>query len=215
MVTDVYRFLSNMIKSSVNVFITTMNSSVAEASTCTMKYFNETSVFYMFLTLDIKGMNDIRLISRPIHAPNHELDDTDTNTHLQLGIKFTLNSEDGETLKTKSSRIRSSCRSCVKDNEISRKSSGRCITKPRLKANSTVHVCSYTSYHYFHRLSHCSNNYIQGLTTLHSPYHHTTVTGLTIRTYRHVQNAHKKGLQFRISTGPERGHTRNTVLSIF
>ena len=25
-------------------------------------------------------MNDIRLISRPIHAPNHELEDTDTNT---------------------------------------------------------------------------------------------------------------------------------------
>ena len=34
----------------------------------------------MFLTLDIKGMNDIRLISRPIHGPNHELEDTDTNT---------------------------------------------------------------------------------------------------------------------------------------
>ena len=36
MVTDVYRFLSNMIKSSVNVFITTINSSVAEANTCTV-----------------------------------------------------------------------------------------------------------------------------------------------------------------------------------
>jgi hypothetical protein len=34
----------------------------------------------MFLPLDIKGMNDIRLISRPVHAPNHELEDTDTNT---------------------------------------------------------------------------------------------------------------------------------------
>ena len=45
-----------------------------------MKYFSEASVLYMFLTLDIKGMNDIRLISSPIHAPNHELDDTDTNT---------------------------------------------------------------------------------------------------------------------------------------
>jgi hypothetical protein len=30
--------------------------------------------------VDIKGINDIRLISRPIHAPNHELEDTDTNT---------------------------------------------------------------------------------------------------------------------------------------
>jgi hypothetical protein len=27
-------------------------------------------------------MNDIRLISRPIHAPCHELEDTDTNTLL-------------------------------------------------------------------------------------------------------------------------------------
>ena len=47
-----------------------------------MKYFNEASVLYMFLALDIKGMYDIRLISRPIHAPSHELEDTDTNTPL-------------------------------------------------------------------------------------------------------------------------------------
>ena len=80
MIIGVHGFLSNANKSSVNVFITTMNSSVAEASTCTMKYFTEASVFYMFLTLDIRGMNDIRLISRPIHAPSHELEDTDTNT---------------------------------------------------------------------------------------------------------------------------------------
>jgi len=33
----------------------------------------------MFLTPDIRGINDIRLISNPIHAPSHELDDTDTN----------------------------------------------------------------------------------------------------------------------------------------
>jgi hypothetical protein len=33
----------------------------------------------MFLSLDIKGINDIKLISRPIHAPNHELEDGDTN----------------------------------------------------------------------------------------------------------------------------------------
>jgi len=37
------------------------------------------ALVYMFLTLDIKGMN-IRLISRSIHVPNHELEDTDTNT---------------------------------------------------------------------------------------------------------------------------------------
>ena len=50
-----------------------------QASTCTMKYFNEASVLYVFLTLDIRGINDIRLISKPIHAPSHELEDTDTN----------------------------------------------------------------------------------------------------------------------------------------
>jgi len=57
-----------------------MKSNVAEARTCTMKYFSDASVLYMFLTLDIRGINDIRLISRPIQAPNHELEDTDTNT---------------------------------------------------------------------------------------------------------------------------------------
>jgi len=73
-------FLSNVNTSSVNVFITTMNSGVTERSTCTMKYFNDASVLYMFLTLDIRRIIDIRLISRPIHAPSHELEDTDTNT---------------------------------------------------------------------------------------------------------------------------------------
>jgi hypothetical protein len=55
---------------------------VTEASTCTIKYFNEASVLYIFLTLDIRGMNDIRLISSPIHVPSHEFEDTDTNTPL-------------------------------------------------------------------------------------------------------------------------------------
>ena len=31
-------------------------------------------------TTDVKGMNDIRLISGPTHAPNDELEDTHTNT---------------------------------------------------------------------------------------------------------------------------------------
>jgi hypothetical protein len=39
-------------------------------------------VLYIFLTLDIRGINDIRLISNPIHAPNHELEDTDINIPL-------------------------------------------------------------------------------------------------------------------------------------
>jgi hypothetical protein len=44
------------------------------------KCFNEASVLYMFLPLDIRGIDNIRLIYRPIHAPSHELEDTDTNT---------------------------------------------------------------------------------------------------------------------------------------
>ena len=80
MIIGLYGFLSNVKKSSVNVFITTIHSSVSEASSCTMKYFNDASVLCMFLTLDIRGIIDIRFISRPIHAPSHELEDTDTNT---------------------------------------------------------------------------------------------------------------------------------------
>jgi hypothetical protein len=34
----------------------------------------------MFLSLVIKGINDIRLISSLIHVPSHELEDTDTST---------------------------------------------------------------------------------------------------------------------------------------
>ena len=39
-------------------------------------------MLYIFIMLDIRGMNDIRLISRPIPAPSHELEDTDTNIPL-------------------------------------------------------------------------------------------------------------------------------------
>jgi len=37
------------------------------------------SLLYVFWTLDIRGMNDIRLMSRPNRAPYLELGDTDTN----------------------------------------------------------------------------------------------------------------------------------------
>ena len=59
-----------------------MEYSVAETSTCTMKYFSDASVLYKFLTLDIRGINDVRLSSRTIHALSHELEDIDTNTTL-------------------------------------------------------------------------------------------------------------------------------------
>jgi len=35
-----------------------------------------------FLTLDVRGVNDVRLISRPVHAPSHELEDIGTDTPL-------------------------------------------------------------------------------------------------------------------------------------
>ena len=44
----VYGFLSNVNRSSFNVSVTATNNSVVEASTCTMKYFNEASVLYKF-----------------------------------------------------------------------------------------------------------------------------------------------------------------------
>ena len=50
MIIGVYEFLSNVNKSSVNVFITTINRSVAEASACTMKYCNDASVLYILRT---------------------------------------------------------------------------------------------------------------------------------------------------------------------
>jgi len=52
-----------------------------------MKYFNDASVLYMFLALDIRGINYITLISSPIHAPSHELEDTDLNTPPTKGIR--------------------------------------------------------------------------------------------------------------------------------
>jgi hypothetical protein len=35
---------------------------------------------HIFLTLDIKRINDIRMISGLIYSPSHELDDTEINT---------------------------------------------------------------------------------------------------------------------------------------
>ena len=34
----------------------------------------------MFLTLEIRGINDIKLISIPMHAPSHDLENKHTNT---------------------------------------------------------------------------------------------------------------------------------------
>jgi hypothetical protein len=59
MVIGVYMVLYNANISSVNVCISAIKIWVAEASTCTVTYFDETSVLYKFLALDIRGINDI------------------------------------------------------------------------------------------------------------------------------------------------------------
>jgi hypothetical protein len=45
-----------------------------------MKIILYLSMVIMFLTLDIIGINDIRLIFRPIQTASHELENRDTNT---------------------------------------------------------------------------------------------------------------------------------------
>jgi hypothetical protein len=40
-----------------------------------IKYFCDASVVKMFAWLDISGMKDNKLISSPIQAPSHELDE--------------------------------------------------------------------------------------------------------------------------------------------
>ena len=82
MIIGVYAVLSRVNRSFVTVFVNTMNSRVTGANSCTIKYFNGASVLYVFLTLDIRGVTDIRLISKPINAPVHELENTDSNTPL-------------------------------------------------------------------------------------------------------------------------------------
>jgi hypothetical protein len=52
---------------------------VAEANACTKKYFSEASVENKFFELVIKGIKESKLISNPIHAPNHEFADVEIN----------------------------------------------------------------------------------------------------------------------------------------
>lgn len=49
-------------------------NSMDDAKAWMIKYFMAASVDIMFSLEDMRGMNDIRLISRPIHVAGHELD---------------------------------------------------------------------------------------------------------------------------------------------
>lgn len=57
----------------------TVNNKVAEAKAWTKKYFKEASVENKFFELVIKGIKESKLISKPIHAPNHELAEVEIN----------------------------------------------------------------------------------------------------------------------------------------
>lgn len=51
------------------------NKSNEEAKACVKKYFNEASVDIKLFVFIIRGMNDNKLISNPIHTPSHELEE--------------------------------------------------------------------------------------------------------------------------------------------
>lgn len=51
------------------------NNKTEEARACVKKYFKDASVDINLLLSIIKGIIDNRLISSPIHTPNHELDE--------------------------------------------------------------------------------------------------------------------------------------------
>lgn len=52
-----------------------LNKNDVEAKAWTRKYFIADSEENKFLELEIRGTNLIKLISRPIHVPNHEDDE--------------------------------------------------------------------------------------------------------------------------------------------
>jgi len=54
----------------INIII--LNKNDVDARAWTRKYFIEASEENIFLGLEIKGTNLIRLISNPIHVPNHD-----------------------------------------------------------------------------------------------------------------------------------------------
>ena len=54
-------------------------SRIIEANACTRKYFSADSVIRWLLVFEVRGRKDKRLISNPIQAPYHEVDDTETS----------------------------------------------------------------------------------------------------------------------------------------
>lgn len=71
----------------IRAAIITVKSRVAEASAWVKKYFSEASVERRLFVFVIKGIKDNKLISNPIHAPNHELAETEINVPLTKVMK--------------------------------------------------------------------------------------------------------------------------------
>lgn len=78
------------------------NNKTADAKAWVRKYFNEASVDIKLLLSLIKGIKDNKLISKPIQAPNHELEETVIIVPI---IKIKKNKILDELLKIKKKRI--------------------------------------------------------------------------------------------------------------
>lgn len=72
-VVEIIKVFGNLIDKDTRI---TANNKVAEAKAWVRKYFSDASLENKFRDVDIKGIKDNRLISRPIQAPNHEFADT-------------------------------------------------------------------------------------------------------------------------------------------
>lgn len=79
-----------------------LNNKIDEANACVKKYFKDASVDIKLSSL-IKGIKDNKLISNPIHAPNHELEEIVIKVP-EIKIKINIIFE--ELFKIKKKRIR-------------------------------------------------------------------------------------------------------------
>lgn len=63
------------------------NKSKADAIACTIKYLIVASGAYLFLNLFIRGIKDNKLISKPIHAVNQDIEEIEINVPIIIVFK--------------------------------------------------------------------------------------------------------------------------------
>ena len=85
-----------------NIIIMILNNKITEANAWVKKYFKEASVDIKLLSL-IRGIKDNKLISKPIHAPSQEFDETVIRVPI---IKIIKNIILEELFKIKKKRIK-------------------------------------------------------------------------------------------------------------